>query len=759
MLSIKQKSGLGLLLLSFSLIVVFQNCGPSFDVNSPSSLDGSSDTKEGGALTPSVLPESSFFSADAVRSVLSSDPARTRNFLGPKEKEIVRPSVSSPLSRSNRQISSEKNGHLYRIKQNGSEHYLMVLKGTPYQMGYAHGALVPDEIVDYVTSYRSVYLNKAGGNPIPFQDSQFQSHIPERYRDEIQGIVDGVNSKRSGSVTFVDILALQFELELAGFGCTAFTLKGSKTQNGQTLVSRSLDWSDHSSDKSFIRTQMIVSYQPPGGSSLPHMVSLSRAGLVGVVTAFTDSGAYAEINYSGVEKMPVRKVGGQVYPHMLLAREIVESFTKNSPPESSQAVKTRIQNRIRQAHQSALKPVHAAQYLFAYDDGRVSYSSVIEGMGTYDPQAPFLRESESLGEKIRYRQGKAYKKSNVVVHNSPEGLLLLDENSLYKVQEVSPGELELIDLLHEAQSVRAPVHVINSAPARILDIFKQQPASDALLGAWFDHSEEKHRKVFQITQHGYWGVQSLQNESQGFTGSHYSIQSNGFISLFKTPEGHFRKEGVWINAKLPGEPLYGRLYLEPQETSTSFGLPVTKGQAYISILQGSERSPLGSYTQIGNLMVQGTIGNDPNHIWVTYNPDYVDQEILLNVNNWFLFESLPYTNQLDFFGQGEHNGLDRYFRGILYMSSLNRATKEQAFERLIKLYQETQLFPITYNYSNPVQSGAVQMSTVNVKTGEAIISFARVQPESQRRGGFIYFDNAYEASVMPIEYKFAEFFE
>jgi hypothetical protein len=747
------------------VMISFQNCSPPMNYNSNLEESPSS-----GSPSPSH-PGQNGGLIEVSDEVLYPG-KRFRSFNGAKTKTKLGEVVSPSVRGSGLPQNKETNGVLYQMSQNGSSHKLLVVSGNFYEMGYAHGSLLAEDIKKYVEYYKQFFLpNNRRNNQdiIPFYESSFQTKFPQRYQDEIQGIVDGVNSKLSpiAAINFGDILALQFELELAGIGCTAFGFKNEKTKNGHTMVSRSLDWGDQSAEKTFVETQLVISSKPTDRST-PNLVSFSRVGLIGVATAFTDKGVYSEMNYSGVEKMPVTKVNGQVYPHLLYMRDLLESFDRN-PIANHQDIRRILKSFVVNSHRQDLKPVHAAQYLFAYDNGFVDpYMAVIEGIGVYE-RDPVLRESDDFASKAYQYENKSYQKSNIIFSETESGLMMIDEEGLYEVEDRT-SDILLKNVFTQSEFL-APMHILRNSKAREIGIRSDSslgPEVDRIIGAFFNHPQKQ--KLFQVTQHGKWGVGSVQRAPASFTGSHYSVEAEGFVSFFKNPEGKLKKEGVWVSKKGSVNPAFGRIYLEPKKTQVLQGIEIVKGDAYISILNQTEKIFFGSYHQIGELLIQGEYtpgGSSEKGIWVFYNPSYVDQNFLVNVNNWFNLDTVLYTTQDGLFGTPS-SGLDRYFRGALYMLFLKQASLESVYERLIHLYQDTDTFfeadSLLQNRDQIAQDGAMQMSSVNVRTGDAVLSFARIKRDVQgaplrNRVGSFLFENAYSSSVMPIVYSKKDFFE
>jgi hypothetical protein len=129
--------------------------------------------------------------------------------------------------------------------------------GDPYQVGFQNGSLLGSEIVDAV---EAVKLMGEGGYRRNWQFfcenamNLFWPKLPEEYRQEIQGIVDGVASSKAGNVQLRDVVALNGYFDTVSYHywlksresqaisplaraehCSAFIVTGDKT-DGQVLL-------------------------------------------------------------------------------------------------------------------------------------------------------------------------------------------------------------------------------------------------------------------------------------------------------------------------------------------------------------------------------------------------------------------------------------------------------------------------------------------------------------------------------------------
>ena len=138
---------------------------------------------------------------------------------------------------SHKSISSESYKGAYRYNINGWIY--LYIKGEPYERGYQHGYLLAPEIVDMITRWSNVIhnspvLSKIHINP---ESSKYQrvsdawwdfirsrakrvfwTRFPEEFKEEINGIVDGVKARNirfhGRDVDYLDVLASNEMYEL-----------------------------------------------------------------------------------------------------------------------------------------------------------------------------------------------------------------------------------------------------------------------------------------------------------------------------------------------------------------------------------------------------------------------------------------------------------------------------------------------------------------------------------------------------------------
>ncbi len=154
------------------------------------------------------------------------------------------------------------------------------LKGTPYEMGFQHGALLKES----VTSNMNRILNIEGGQelvkfgPISLKPRDAiksiiaiqKKFVPQKYFDEIAGLAagSGLDPEEAKMANFIPEL----------FHCSGFAISGSATKDGTLYHGRVLDYAI---DWGLQEHAVIIVVEPKG--SIP-FVNVSYAGFVGSVT-------------------------------------------------------------------------------------------------------------------------------------------------------------------------------------------------------------------------------------------------------------------------------------------------------------------------------------------------------------------------------------------------------------------------------------------------------------------------------------------
>ena len=197
-----------------------------------------------------------------------------------------------------------------------SGYRVLHLKGTHYEMGYQHGALLKDHVkqnLDYI-------LNQKGASPVTLGPiklypkaailsiSNYQTkknYIPQKYLDEIAGVA------AASGIPLNDARMGNFLPEM--FHCSGFAVMNSATQDGTLYHGRVLDYA---CDWKLQEHAVLIVAEPEGG--IP-FVNVTYAGFIGSVTGMNrDHMAIGEMGGGGMGHW-------DGVPMAFLVREVLET--------------------------------------------------------------------------------------------------------------------------------------------------------------------------------------------------------------------------------------------------------------------------------------------------------------------------------------------------------------------------------------------------------------------------------------------------
>jgi len=179
------------------------------------------------------------------------------------------------------------------------------VEGAPEVIGYQHGYLLADEIVDLRGAMIAHYEKTTGRNWDFYRDESYKmfwTQIPEEYREEINGIAAGVNAKFGESkIDTKDALAMNAILETTGYfvpwldnrqnpeppeHCSAIAATGSWTTDGKIVIAHN-NWSEYIIGE---RWNIILDILPEKGNRI----------IMDALPGFIHSGDDFNINSSGL---------------------------------------------------------------------------------------------------------------------------------------------------------------------------------------------------------------------------------------------------------------------------------------------------------------------------------------------------------------------------------------------------------------------------------------------------------------------------
>ncbi len=173
------------------------------------------------------------------------------------------------------------------------------VKGTPYEMGYQHGFLLADDILEDCSIVMIlVALQLCGTIDVSaaldclLLDAQaVEPYIPAEYMEELQGIADGLAAAGS-PLTYEDILIWNTFADVVLYKCSTFSAWGDATTDGKLVLGRNTDSyvipeiqqkptvlvAQPDSGYAFIHPLVTTGYGRPG--SIGGTVGMNEAGIV-----------------------------------------------------------------------------------------------------------------------------------------------------------------------------------------------------------------------------------------------------------------------------------------------------------------------------------------------------------------------------------------------------------------------------------------------------------------------------------------------
>ena len=185
------------------------------------------------------------------------------------------------------QASTNKKSHdemLSKATRSEKNGWIMVhLEGSPYEVGYQHGYLLANEIIDLRRAFAVINEQATGKNREFFREESYRllwPGVPAEYRDEISGIAAGVNAKLgSDTIDVKDLVAMNSSLEMAGYyvpwlekqqkpmppeHCSAFVATGSWTADHKIVMAHN-NWSEYAIGQ---RWNIILDIVPEKGNRM-----------------------------------------------------------------------------------------------------------------------------------------------------------------------------------------------------------------------------------------------------------------------------------------------------------------------------------------------------------------------------------------------------------------------------------------------------------------------------------------------------------
>ncbi len=186
-------------------------------------------------------------------------------------------------------------GHRTTVGEGDSQIPVVVVRGTPYEMGWHLGHLTRDEIQKLIPSAMDRLKSTLGVSDQALQDASARTaaYSDDRFEQELVGLSDGSGVPLS-TLQAVHTLPL-----LMPYSCSSIAAWGKATADGHLYQTRNLDWKLAVGAHDF---PVVVVYLPTRG--IPHVVP-TFAGVIGAHTGMNVRGiVLSEMGDSSAKEAP-----------------------------------------------------------------------------------------------------------------------------------------------------------------------------------------------------------------------------------------------------------------------------------------------------------------------------------------------------------------------------------------------------------------------------------------------------------------------
>ncbi len=185
-----------------------------------------------------------------------------------------------------RALDASRYGKRLEIGSGDAKVIVLLLKGTPYQMGYAEGKLCSRELRYMVQQVAPLMMAGMKVTPQRVDDvwKLYTKHLRKDYLEELRGEADG------SGIPLREIERLEAIPDISEWHCSFFAAYGSATKGGDLIQIRALDYT---TDAGIQKYPALKVYMPEHGVPF---VNVGWAGICGLVSGMNNRGiAMSEI--------------------------------------------------------------------------------------------------------------------------------------------------------------------------------------------------------------------------------------------------------------------------------------------------------------------------------------------------------------------------------------------------------------------------------------------------------------------------------
>jgi isopenicillin-N N-acyltransferase like protein len=173
-------------------------------------------------------------------------------------------------------------GYLTSVGSGDSKIPVVVVRGTPYEMGKKLGELTKRDAVEFVRTATELVQ---GSDPKRFSNESLDAawktiapHTDPRFKEELRGLAEGTG------LSLVELQRAHTFPVISDYACSSISAWGKATKDGHLYQTRNLDWELHLTAQDH---PMIVIYIPNEG--IPH-ANITFAGIIGANTGMNARG-------------------------------------------------------------------------------------------------------------------------------------------------------------------------------------------------------------------------------------------------------------------------------------------------------------------------------------------------------------------------------------------------------------------------------------------------------------------------------------
>jgi len=189
--------------------------------------------------------------------------------------------------------------------RDGGDHWVLHVWGSPYEMGFAHGFLMGEEIMEFADGYAFQMFSMTPAELDAYGEFFLSMmEIPGDYWEEGLGIIDGIEAAgvplyleaMGRDVTVDDLMLTNAAADIFGIelGCSSISAWGDATAAdpelaGESAIARDLDWSYGNGDADIRDFGLVIAYDPANANH-QRWVSIAFPGFIGCLSCYNASG-------------------------------------------------------------------------------------------------------------------------------------------------------------------------------------------------------------------------------------------------------------------------------------------------------------------------------------------------------------------------------------------------------------------------------------------------------------------------------------